>query len=84
MTYEVNTRSGVKVLARGEDIHYLGKRNQCREGRNRTGAIYHRWIDSKEDMTMSKHPSHQEKVETQEKEAKERVVLGFEISACQI
>ena len=33
---------------------------------------------------MSKHLSHQEKVKTQEKEAKEGVALGFEISAYHI
>ena len=36
------------------------------------------------DMTMSKYPSHQEKVRSREKEAKEGVALGLEISACQI
>ena len=36
------------------------------------------------DMTMSKYLSHQEKVGSQEKEAKEGVALGLEISACQI
>ena len=39
VTYEVNTRSGVKVLATGEDIHCLGKSDQCREGKDRIGAI---------------------------------------------
>ena len=33
---------------------------------------------------MSKHLSHQEKVKTQEKEEKEGVALGLEISAFQI
>ena len=36
------------------------------------------------DMTMSKYPSHQEKVRSREKEAKEGVALGLEISASQI
>ena len=36
------------------------------------------------DMAMSKYPSHQGKVRSQEKEAKEGVVLGLEISSCQI
>ena len=38
MTYEVNTRSGVKVLARGEDIRCLGKRDQCKTGENGIGS----------------------------------------------
>ena len=37
MTYEVNTRFGVKVLAISEDIHYLGKRGQCSRGENEIG-----------------------------------------------
>ena len=36
------------------------------------------------DTTMSKYPSHQGKVRSQEKEAKEGIALGLEISACQI
>ena len=36
------------------------------------------------DIAMSKYPSHQGKVRSQEKEAKEGVALGLEISACQI
>ena len=36
------------------------------------------------DMTTSQYPSHQGKVRSQEKEAKEGVALGLEISACQI
>ena len=39
MTYEVNTRSGVEVLATSEDIRCLGKRDQCREVKDRIGAI---------------------------------------------
>ena len=41
------------------------------------GAIQYLGIDSKEGMTMSKHPSHKKKVKTQVKEAKRRVALGF-------
>ena len=37
--HRVNTRSGVGVLAIDEGIHCLGKRNQCREGKDRIGAI---------------------------------------------
>ena len=84
MTYEVNTRSGFKVLAKGEDIHCLGKCNQCREGKNMFGAIWYRGIGLKEGMTMSKYPSQQEKVKTQGNKAKEGVALGLEISAFQI
>ena len=39
VTYEVKTRSWVEVLATGEDIRCLRKRNQCREGNDRIGAI---------------------------------------------
>ena len=39
VTYGVNTRSRVKVLTTGEDIHYLGKRDQSRRGENEIGAI---------------------------------------------
>ena len=35
-------------------------------------------------MTESKYPSHQEENKLQEKEAREGVALGLEISACQI
>ena len=34
MTYGVNIRSRVEVLATGEDIRCLGKRDQCREGKD--------------------------------------------------
>ena len=36
------------------------------------------------DITESKYPSHQEENRLQEKEAREGVALGLEISACQI
>ena len=39
VTYEVDTRSGVEVLATDEDNRCLEKRNQCREGKDRIGAI---------------------------------------------
>ena len=39
MTYKVKTRSGVEVLATSEDIRCLGKRDQCREVKDRIGAI---------------------------------------------
>ena len=84
MTYEVNTRSGVEVLATSKDIRCLGKRDQCRELKDRIGAIQYRWTDSMKDMTESKYPSHQGKVRLKGKEAKEGVVLELEISACQI
>ena len=78
MTYEVNTRSGAEVLATSEDIRCLGKRDQCREGKNKIGAIYYPGIDSKEGMTMSKHLSHKERVKMQEEAATRGVTLGFE------
>ena len=74
----------VEVLAISEDIRCLGKRNQCREGKDRIGAIQYLWIDSMRDMTISKCPSPQGKVRLQGKEAKEGVALVLEISACQI
>ena len=77
MTYKLNTISGIKVLAKDEDVHCLGKRDQWIGGKNRFGAIYYHGIDSKEGMTVSKHPSNKEKVKSQEKEAKRRVALGF-------
>ena len=84
VTYKVNTRSRVEVLATSEDIRYLGKRDQCREVKDRIGAILYPCIDSMKDMTESKYPSHQGKVRLQGKKAKEGVVLGLEISSCQI
>ena len=39
VTYGVNIRSRVEVLAIDEDICCLGKRDQCREGKNRIEAI---------------------------------------------
>ena len=33
MTYEANTRSGIKVLAKDGDVHCLGKIDPCREGK---------------------------------------------------
>ena len=39
MTYEVNIRSGVEVLAKSEDIRCLGKRDQFREVKDMIGAI---------------------------------------------
>ena len=38
MTYEVNTRSGVKVLATGEDINYLGNVTNVEEVRTGMGV----------------------------------------------
>ena len=84
MTYEVNTRFGVKVLARGEDIHCLGKCDQGRTGENGIGATLYQGIDSKEGMTVSKYSSQQKKIKTQGKTTKEGVALGLEISAFQI
>ena len=84
MTYEVNIKFGVKVLARGEDIHCLGKRDQCRTCENGIGAILYQGTGSKVGMTVSRHPSQQEKVKMQGKKAKEGVALGLEISAFHI
>ena len=39
MTYKVKTRSRVEVLATGEDIRCLGKRDQCREVKDEIEAI---------------------------------------------
>ena len=39
VTYEVKTRSWVEVLATSEKIYCLGKHDQCREVKERTGAI---------------------------------------------
>ena len=39
VTYGVNIRSRVEVLTTDEDIRCLGKRDQCREGKNKIGAI---------------------------------------------
>ena len=39
VTYKLITRSEIKVLAKDEDVHCLGKRDQCREGKNMIGAI---------------------------------------------
>ena len=39
MIYKVKTRSGVGVLAIGEVIGCLGKRDQCREVKGEIGAI---------------------------------------------
>ena len=41
-------------------------------------------VDSKEGMTVSRHPSQQENVKTQGKKEKEGVALGLEINAFQI
>ena len=71
MTYQGNTRSRVEVLATDEDNRCLGKRNQCREGKDRIEANWYRWIDSMIGMTISKYSSHQRKIRLQGKEAKE-------------
>ena len=39
VTYGVDTRYGVEVLATDEDNRYLGKRNQCRVSKDRAGTI---------------------------------------------
>ena len=39
VTYKVNTRFGVEVLATGEDICCLGKHDHCREVKDKIGAI---------------------------------------------
>ena len=39
VAYEFITRSRIKVLANDDNIHCLGKRDQCREGKNRIWAI---------------------------------------------
>ena len=39
VTYGVDTRSGIEVLAADEDIRCLGKRNQCRVSKDRVGTI---------------------------------------------
>ena len=39
VTYGVDTRSGVEVLATDEDNRCLGKRNQCRVSTDRAGTI---------------------------------------------
>ena len=39
VTYGVDTRSAVEVLATDEDNHCLGKRNQCRVSKDRAGTI---------------------------------------------
>ena len=48
------------------------------------GAILYPRTDSMSDMTMSKYSSHQGKIRSQGKEAKEGVALGLEISAYHI
>ena len=39
VTYKPNTRSEIKVLAKDEDVHCLGKHDQCKKGKNRIAAI---------------------------------------------
>ena len=65
------------MLAKDEDILCLGKRDQCKEGKNRIGAIEYHGVKLKEGMTVSKHSSHKEKIKSQEKEATLRIALGF-------
>ena len=70
MTYEPITRSGIKVLSKDDHIHCLGKHDQCREGKNKIGAISYHGIDLKEDITVSKYPSLKDEIKFQEKMAK--------------
>ena len=69
VTYKLITRFEIKVLAKDDNIHYLGKHDQCKEGKNRIGATQYQGVDSKEGVTVSKHLNLNEKVKSQEKEA---------------
>ena len=70
MTYEPITRSGIKVLAKDDNVHCLGKRDQYREDKNKIGATWYHGIDVKEGMPVSKYSSLENKIKSQEKMAK--------------